>query len=118
MKDKRQPLGKRGEMIALRFLKKKGYKILACNWRYGREEIDIIAQIPDRTIFVEVKTRQTNRYGYPEQAVTPKKQAAIARVATAYLYKHEITTEIRFDIIAITLQNNRKEIYHIEDAFF
>ena len=58
-------LGKRGEQLAVSFLEKKGYQILATNWRHRRAEIDIIAMDEDVLVFVEVKTRNNNNFGEP-----------------------------------------------------
>jgi putative endonuclease len=74
-------LGKQGEEIAQQHLSDKGYKILQCNWRFGSEEIDIIARKDNILVIVEVKTRQTNFFGEPEESVTKKKQKFLVRAA-------------------------------------
>ena len=83
-------LGNIGEDLAVRFLEKKGMKILQRNFRYGKEEIDIIVYDPteEQLIFVEVKTRRSQKYGLPEQSVNWSKQKAIQKVARYYIYKH------------------------------
>jgi putative endonuclease len=115
---KNNNLGKTGEGIAANYLLRKGYKILQENWRFGKNEIDLIALDGVTTVFVEVKARVTDNRGHPEQAVTITKQRAIKKVADAYLYEYE-TIKIRFDIIAITFWPGAgTDIRHFEDAFF
>jgi putative endonuclease len=112
-------LGKRGEQIAESFLELKGYRILERNWRHRRTEIDIIAEIEGKLIFVEVKTRSSNDFSNPEEAVTLKKQDSIARAAGAYILKVNHEWLIRYDVIAIVLQaDDTYQIQHFEDAFF
>lgn len=111
--------GKLGEQLAADYLRRKGYEIIHLNWRHERAEIDIIAQTPgDTTVFVEVKTRRSHRLGYPEESVTPTKQRLLSRAASAYIEIQQITGNVRFDVIAVTLYPDETEIYHIEDAFF
>lgn len=112
--------GQRGEQLARSYLERKGYEILAQNWRYSRAEIDIIAKLPKINIivFVEVKTRSTYKYGYPEEAVNNRKARLLAMAAEAYLAERNLECEVRFDIISILLQDRHHQIVHIEDAFF
>src|ERR1035438_6029055 len=93
--------GKKGEEIAVKFLKNKGYKILETNWRLGRNEIDIIAVDGKLIVVAEVKTRQSNQFGDPEMAVTREKQKALVRAANAYVRSKQLDMEVRFDIISI-----------------
>lgn len=116
---KHKETGIKGELIAQNFLQKKGYQILYTNWRNGQKEIDIITTINTLLVFVEVKTRANYNYGYPEEAVTPKKQTFLKAAADAFLLENQTYEEIRFDIISILLEKDTiKEIKHIEDAFF
>ena len=110
--------GKKGEDIAVSFLVSKGYEILETNWRSGHKEIDIIALDNDMLVIVEVKTRSTDYFGYPEEAVNKKKQQLLINAANAYVFKHDLSNEIRYDIISIILKDNEVKIDHIEDAFF
>lgn len=115
---KHNKTGKEGELIAQQYLVQKGYLILHTNWRYSHCEVDIIAQLGKLLVFVEVKTRSTNFFGYPEEAVTRRKQLLLAKAATAYTETLQPDVEIRFDVISITLAvGQQPEIYHIEDAF-
>ena len=111
-------LGKKGEDIAARFLAGKGYNIVERNWRTGRDEIDIIAYDRDTLVIVEVKTRSTDFFGEPEEAVTEKKQKFLVRAAEEYVNQKEIDSEIRFDIISIIIERGKETVKHIEDAFY
>ncbi|MCL4136119.1 UNVERIFIED_CONTAM: hypothetical protein GTU68_021617 [Idotea baltica] len=99
-------------------LEQKGYSILVRNWRYKNDEIDIVAQIAGILIFVEVKTRSTSVFGSPEEAVGLAKQKKLVRAANFYIDEHDFIGEIRFDIVAIVLNDQEKDILHFEDAFF
>ena len=70
----RRDLGKQGEEIALRFLKKKGYRIIQTNYSCKLGEVDIVAKEKDTLVFIEVKTRTSLAFGPPQLAVTPAKQ--------------------------------------------
>lgn len=111
-------IGDAGENIAVSFLKTHGYVILEQNWRYGQAEADIICRTQHELIFVEVKTRGTDKYGYPEQAVTKQKQRQYMRLAEGYIQKHKMSIDIRFDIISIVNKSPEPEVFHIKDAFF
>lgn len=114
-------LGKEGERLAAKFLKENGYKIIKTNYRFGKGEIDIIAEDPEDKflVFVEVKTRNTTEYGTPESAVTPGKIRQLKKIAELYLYEHEIhEQDCRFDVIAIVLNYNKNiELTHYKNAF-
>ena len=112
-------LGNEGESKAIDFLSKKGYKILAKNWRSRHCEIDIIAYYQNTLIIVEVKTRETDLYGHPAQFVNYKKHQNLFRATEDYVEQKNYHGEIRFDIISIF--NKGKEnwvIEHFEDAFY
>lgn len=111
-------LGKLGEDLAAAFLIEKGYKILFRNWRYMKDEIDIIAETEKYVVFVEVKTRSTAVFGEPEAAITKTKQKYLIRAANAFIEEKNITKEARFDIISVILPSQPVSINHIEDAFY
>ena len=97
-------LGRRGEDLAHRYLKKRGYVIVARNYRLaaGDAEADIIAWQEDTLVFVEVKSRQTDEFGAPERAVGPEKEAHLRRVAREYTRKAGIAAEqVRFDVVTV-----------------
>ncbi len=111
--------GKKGEVLALEYIKNKRYKILETNWRYRRSEVDIIAMDQKTLVFIEVKTRSSDYFGKPEIAVTNRKKKLLVDAGTAYMQEVDHTWEIRFDIIAIVLRSeNDIEIQHFIDAFF
>ena len=111
-------LGQRGEDLAEEHLKKAGYKILFRNWKWGRHEIDIIAQNNDFILFVEVKTRSDGFQMHPVTAVTREKQKSIIRAADGYLQKFNVEKEGRFDIITVIKSGESYKIDHIEGAFY
>lgn len=104
--------GNMGEEIAVKYLQNNGYKILDRNVHYSRFcELDIIAQIKNITVFVEVKTRTTNNFGTPIEAITKTKYENIKKGALNYLTKHPAKS-FRIDVIGITLKPELK-IEHI-----
>lgn len=111
-------IGKKGEELALVFLKEKGYAILATNWRYNKAEIDIITTFKNLLVIVEVKTRTSEEFESPKEAVTLKKQRHIIRAADAYIQENNIDLECQFDIVSVLIQGNKVEIEHIPDAFY
>ena len=108
--------GKKGEELAIGYLRGKGYQILHKNWRYKNLEIDIIAQEGDFLVIVEVKTRKNADFGEPETFVTKKKQQKIIRATHAYILETDCKLEVRFDIISITNETSQTE--HIKRAFY
>ncbi len=108
--------GLKGEAIAINYLKKKGYKILQRNYRTKFGEIDVIASKDDVMVFIEVKTRSTDLFGAPEDAVTRQKQERIKKAALYYLKDFKTIPPLRFDVISIELKPEPR-IEHIEYAF-
>lgn len=114
MKEFNRALGIMGESQAEEYLKKKKYKIVARNYRNILGEIDIVAKQKDTTVFVEVKKRETYRFGRPSEAVDVVKQQKLRKVALYYLKQFKLLdTPCRFDVIEIVGDN----INHIENAF-
>ncbi len=111
-------LGQFGEALAVEHLVSKGYKILATNWRFQHKEIDIIAKKDAFIVFAEVKTRRTNYFGEPFTFVNKAKQNFIIKAANEYLIMNDLEEEARFDIISILYNDHKKDIQHIEDAFY
>lgn len=109
--------GHKGEAIAIEYLQKQGFNILARNYRYKKAEVDIIAQKSNLLIFVEVKTRTSNRHGYPEEFVSQKKTDLFLLAAEEYIYHYNWQHDIRFDIISITASGPAVQVHHIQDAF-
>jgi putative endonuclease len=111
-------LGKFGEELAVEFLQKNGYDILETNWTFQKAEIDIIAQKGTILAVVEVKTRSTVDFGLPQDFVKPKKIQLLVKAINEYIISNDLDVEARFDIIAISKEENNYKIEHIEDAFF
>lgn len=110
-------MGDIGEAIALTYLKKKGYKVVATNYRFKRGEVDIICRDKEDYVFVEVKTRQTALIGEPWQAVTKSKQKQIIKCAHQYLVTNDLDVNSRFDIVSIVHNTAGTYIEHIDHAF-
>ena len=120
-------LGRRGELLARKLLKRKGMKILSTNYRCGGGEVDLIALDGSTRrlsgaatiVFVEVKTRSSDRYTDPESAVNRDKQRRLRKAAEHYLCRHEAEDfNVRFDIVSIVMARGRETLTrHIEDAF-
>lgn len=117
--DRDKASGRRGEDLAHRFLRKRGYTIVARNYRLssGDAEADLIARDGEDLVIVEVKTRATDEYGPPEQAVNPEKRRHLIRVAREYSRKTDTPWEqVRFDIVSIVLRES-PEITLLRAAF-
>lgn len=114
---KHNDLGKLGEELAEKHLRQKGYEILRRNWRYSRDELDIIARDGNMLVVVEVKTRTTDYFGEPEMEVKPAKQKSIVRATEGYIFETDYRGDTRFDVIGILLGGGKVVINHIVDAF-
>jgi putative endonuclease len=111
-------LGSEGEDLAVKFLKKQGYRILSRNYKNYIGEIDIIAQDGETIVFIEVKTRASDAFGYPFESVHRRKRQKLKNLALLYLKKGGEELPVRFDVLSITCtENGGKEIEHIRDAF-
>ena len=121
MTDERLHFGQEGEKAAVRFLKKKGYRVVEKNYRHKSGEIDIVAEHDQVLVFVEVKSRADGEKGDPLEAVTSSKQRKIAQVAKAFLAQHRIQDRVcRFDVVGIQGDPNKPktwEIQLVQDAF-
>jgi putative endonuclease len=120
-----QELGKWGEKLAAEFLADQGYSVIARNVRTPYGELDLIAQLSSEhnpnditTIFVEVKTRSSRSYGYPEESITASKREHLISAARHYLQEHpELDRDWRLDVIAIERYRDKKpSIRHFENA--
>ena len=114
---KHNVLGKTGEDLAEKHLLRIGYQVLHRNWRFGHDELDIIARDGNWLVVVEVKTRTTDFFGEPEMEVKPAKQRAIVKTAEAYILSSDYKGETRFDVIGILLGDGKVELSHVKDAF-
>jgi len=113
-------LGQRGELLAARYLRRKGYIIIAHSHRDYFGEVDLIAADGRTVVFVEVKTRTTQDAGHPADAVDLDKQRRLTRAAKAYRKQHDLhEVSMRFDVIAITWPADGRQpvIEHFLNAF-
>jgi putative endonuclease len=111
-------LGRLGEALAIRHLKKNGYQILTRNYRNRFGEIDIIARQGDTIVFVEVKARSSDRFGSSRAAVDRVKQQKISRVALGYLKQmHQMREKARFDVVCVNAGRQMPRVEIIANAF-
>lgn len=114
----RRKLGLIGEDKAAAYLTANGYKVIGRNYytRYG--EIDIVCLKSGEVIFVEVKTRTSLKFGYPEEAITAKKIAHLKKAALIYINNEKLKNpRIHFDVVTILIIAGKETINHIKDAF-
>ena len=111
-------LGKKGEKAAIDFLRSLGHEILMENYRFKRAEIDIISKDGFIIVFTEVKTRTSNKFGYPEESVGRDKMKLMKEAAEEFMYQNNHDCEVRFDIVSITVVKEELKLHHIPDAFF
>ncbi len=113
-----QRFGKSAEDLAARHLKRCGYKIVVRNYRTRAGEIDIIAREGRSLVFIEVKGRQSTRYGSAKAAVTLRKQQQVAKVALWYLKEtDQMGVKARFDVVAVTQKGGDATIEIVRNAF-
>lgn len=114
----KQEIGKLGEDIATNFLTEKGYAILDRNFECRQGEIDIIAKDKEEMVFIEVKTRTSNKYGAPSEAVNKIKQKHMLQSIKYYLYIKGLSEKfIRIDVIEVYIKGNIVKVNHIKQAF-
>ena len=109
--------GKKGEMLALEYLRKKGWKVLERNWRSGHREIDIIAEAGGELIIVEVKVRKHIGNERIEEHIPRAKQQNLVQAAGAYLAYAKLDIAVRFDILLLEGDKGCYRIEHLENAF-
>jgi putative endonuclease len=115
----RQAAGKDGEARAAEALERLGYAILDRRYRTKHGEIDIVARDGETLVFVEVKVRLTAEYGTAAEAVTPRKQRRLVRMATEYLaLMHVAECRCRFDVVAIDGEGESARLTVYRDAFW
>jgi putative endonuclease len=113
-------LGAWGERVACTLLRRGGWLILERGYRLGRREIDVIARRGALLAFVEVKTRSTDAFGRPEEAVTRRKRREIETVALDYLARHvREDVSVRFDVVSVLAGPGHRLLRceHLEDAW-
>lgn len=111
-------LGKEGEEMAVNWLTAAGYEILHRNWRYSHYEIDVIALKNGKLHIIEVKARQGNKYGHPEDSVTKKKFKDLQRATDEFLFHNPGYKWLQYDVLAITLFGSKEpEFFLLEDVY-
>lgn len=119
MKKNHLKTGAAGEELAVAYLQEKDYLILERNWRCKHFEIDIIASHQNILVFVEVKTRNSLAFGFPEESISKLKMKRLKLAATIYHFKHPHFKRIQFNVIAILMQLNKPaSIEMFEDVYF
>lgn len=111
-------VGKQGESLAAEFLRKNGYRIVKNNFRNRYGEIDIIAIEGKTLVFIEVKTKTNSKFGNPVMAVDLRKQRQLSKTAIMYLTQKRLNDcPARFDVVGISMIENKTEIELIRNAF-
>ena len=115
----RKAAGDRGEAEVARYLRKKGYTLLASQWRCRFGELDLVARDKRGTVcFVEVKLRSAGSIGLPREFVDARKQERLRTAAAAYLSTHDIDAPARFDVAEVYAENDgRLRVEYLENAF-
>ena len=118
MTQDRLHVGRLGEDLALKKLKELGYRCIARNYRCALGEMDLIARDGETLVFVEIKTRRDRSLAYAKEAVDERKKRQLSKVALAYMKAEDCCdVKSRFDVVAISLHGNTKQIEVIQNAF-
>ncbi|PKA83077.1 putative endonuclease [Ulvibacter sp. MAR_2010_11] len=111
-------LGNIGEQLAADYLLRNGFAILERNFVFDKAEIDIVAQKDDFLVVVEVKTRNSDYFGDPQDFVSKGKIKLLVKAANEYVVRNDLDMEVRFDIISVLKNKNIEKIEHFENAFY
>lgn len=114
---KHNDTGKHGEALAAVWLEANGYSVLHKNWRFKNWEIDVIAHKDGRLHIIEVKTRRSSIYGYPEENMDAKKMQYLINAAEEYMEQDERWKQLQFDVLAINISENKTDYFLIEDVY-
>jgi putative endonuclease len=114
----RLDLGNLGEELALKKIRRLGYKKVIRNYRCPLGEVDLIARDGDTLVFLEIKTRKGKSVGYAKEAVDARKRRQLSKAALAYMKSNDcMEAKARFDVVAINIEGNRAHIEVVKDAF-
>lgn len=113
----KQFIGEQGESLARKYFEERGYDIVQTNWRHGHWEIDIIAASANILHIIEVKTRNSDIGGFPEENVNRKKLLTLMKAAEVYVNIDKRWQQLQFDILAVNLLANGPEFFLIEDVY-
>ena len=118
MTRERLDLGKLGEELALKKIKRLGYKCVTRNYRCSLGEVDLIAKDGECLVFIEIKRRKGKSLGYAKEAIDGRKRRQLSKVALAYMKSNNCCdTKSRFDVVAINLSDKEDQIEVIRNAF-
>ena len=107
-----------GETLAVKYFQEKGYEILHRNWRHKQFEVDIIASHEGILHFIEVKTRSSIKFGYPEENVSKKKIRCLVDASAEFLYQYPQWQRVQFDVLSIvTGPKEEADYFLIEDVY-
>lgn len=110
-------LGELGEKRAQAYLASKGFHIRHINWKAGKLELDVVAEKDGWLVVIEVKTRSTETFEHPQEAITNRKIRNIINATEEYIFQFNWQGETRFDVISVVPHGQSFIIEHIEDAF-
>ena len=114
----RTRLGTIGEGLAADLYRKLGFAIVDRNWRCTAGEVDLVLRRGDLVVFCEVKTRTSDRFGVPSEAVGFHKQARLRRLAAIWLRERVSgRAQVRFDVVSVIVRDTGPELTHLPDAF-
>lgn len=110
--------GRRGEEVAAAWLVRRGFRVLARNWRSGHKELDLVVESERAVHIVEVKTLTPPLLSLPAEKVDAAKQARLAAAARRLIAERHIDREVQFDIIAVVLDGDEPQVEYIPEAFY
>lgn len=117
--DGRRALGAQGEDAAAQWYTAEGYRVLDRNWRCRDGEIDLVVAGDGLIVFCEVKTRRSDRFGTPAEAVTRTKQQRLRRLASRWLQEHDSRAAgLRFDVASVTTDRSGHPVVEVIEAAF
>ncbi len=112
--DTKQQAGRRGEDLAAAYLEEQGYTVIVRNYRCRKAEVDLIVRKNDWLVFVEVKARTSEAFGYPESFVDARKAALLMQAAEEFIHASNWHGHVRFDVVSVDLRTG--SVRHFEDA--
>lgn len=116
--NKGHQLGKIAELYAQQFFVRKGYQLLAKNYRYRKAEVDLIVRKNNTVVCVEVKARSYDYYGHPSAFISVKKQQLLCITMDQFAQTILEAVEFRFEILCIYKSNNQWQVDHLKNAFY